>query len=495
MASLPPGAPAPPAIQLRVVQGVDFKKLPLTPAEGNVFSRIMAGATSEAQIASAAGIQLDTVSRCVERLVELKAVERWDPVKAAQLEETAAAGRLALGGLGTLAAAQSIPPTPGLYDPRDLEERVDLEPEKRRLILEAFHRLDHLDYYELLGVHRLVDRKQVKSAYYGIAPDFHPDKYFKRNLGSYRARIEAIFARLTLAHDVLSSKQKRSEYDEYLDMMERNRAAVAAAQQHDVAVQHARSLAEQAARAAVGGSMPPPVDGSAAQALADRKRALAMKLMGGQKRPSMSPPPSGHDARAAAEALRNRFEHARVEATKRQVFHYIAVGRDALTKHDYAAAANAYRIAASLNPDDPMLQRDAQEVIQQANRALADSFLKQGDYELSQERFSEAAISFGKAANGRPDDPRGFDRAAYSTFRAGSSPRRAVEYARRAVELRPDHWPYRITLAYCFVAAGLSASVEAELARVLEGARNDEKAMAQIQAVREYMKQVLASAS
>lgn len=460
-----------------------------------MFTRVD-GTATEPQIVQVTGLHPDTVRRALERLLELRAIEWFDAARAAQQEETAAAGRHAFGGLGGLASAATVPMSPGLYDPRDLDEPVDLDPDRRRLILEAFHRLDKLDYYELLGVHRLVDRKQVKSAYYALAPDFHPDKYFKRNLGSYRARIEAIFARLTLAHDVLSSKQKRGEYDEYLDMIERNRALVASVQapQTDDAVAQARAAAEQAARAAVAGSpsVPPPgADAASAQALADRKRALAMKLLGGQRPMPSTPPPAQQqtDARAAAEALRNRFEHARGEATRRQVAHYIAIGRDALSRGDQAAAANAYRIAATLAPDDPNLQREAAEVIQQVNRALADSFLKQGEYELGQERFAEAAISFGKAANGRPDDPRGFDRAAHATFRAGSNPRRAVEYARRAVELAPHQWQYRITLAYAFVASGLPASAEAELTRILETAGGDDGAKAQVAHVREYMKQ------
>jgi curved DNA-binding protein CbpA len=495
-------APRPPNGQLRALPGVDFKRLPLTPAEGNVFMRVQ-GLVTEAQIAAAAGLQLATVQRAVDRLIELRAIEWFDAARAQRDEDTAAAGRLAFGGLGNLAGARVGPPTPGLYDPRELEEPVDLEPEKRRLICEAFYRLDALDYYELLGCHRLVDRKQVKSAYYAVAPDFHPDKFYGKNLGSYKAKIEAIFARVTLAHDVLSSKQKRGEYDDYLDMHERNRAAVVAAGSVDAAVQQARALADQAARAAIGGqSVPPPggapsADDAAAKALAERKRVLAMKLMGGKRPPSGShhavPAPGSQaqaDARAAAEALRNRFEHAKHEATKRQVFHYIATGRDAVTKGDWAAAANAYRIAASLQPDDPNLQRDAQDVIQQSNRYLADNFMKQGEYEVSQERFSEAAISFGKAANGRPDDARCFDRAAFATFRAGNNPRRAVEYARRAVDLAPQNAMYRITLAYSFVAAGLNASVEAELARAVEVAPNDERVKHQLELVRDYMRQM-----
>ena len=37
------------------------------------------------------------------------------------------------------------------------------------------------------------EKKQIKSAYYALAPEFHPDKYFRKRLGSYKRKIEAIF--------------------------------------------------------------------------------------------------------------------------------------------------------------------------------------------------------------------------------------------------------------------------------------------------------------
>src|SRR5689334_21391286 len=96
---------------------------------------------------------------------------------------------------------------PPMHDPAELAEEVDLEPEKKRRILDLYARLDELSYYDLLGVGGDADKKVVKAAYYKLAPEFHPDSYFRKNLGSYKPKIEAIFTRVTLAHDVLTVRQ------------------------------------------------------------------------------------------------------------------------------------------------------------------------------------------------------------------------------------------------------------------------------------------------
>jgi curved DNA-binding protein CbpA len=97
-----------------------------------------------------------------------------------------------------------------------LAEDVELDMDLRRKVLEMHRNLGLLDFYALLGVDRTADKKAVKRAYYDLAARFHPDRHFRKNLGSFKVRTEAIFARLTLAHDALSDEQKRVEYDAYL---------------------------------------------------------------------------------------------------------------------------------------------------------------------------------------------------------------------------------------------------------------------------------------
>lgn len=65
------------------------------------------------------------------------------------------------------------------------------------------------DYYEILGVDRGADEKELKSAYRKMAMKHHPDK----NPGDKVA--EAKFKELSEAYEVLKDPQKRGAYDQF----------------------------------------------------------------------------------------------------------------------------------------------------------------------------------------------------------------------------------------------------------------------------------------
>lgn len=65
------------------------------------------------------------------------------------------------------------------------------------------------DYYEILGVSRDADEKELKKAYRRIAMKFHPD----RNPGDTEA--ENKFKEANEAYEVLSDSEKRAAYDQF----------------------------------------------------------------------------------------------------------------------------------------------------------------------------------------------------------------------------------------------------------------------------------------
>jgi curved DNA-binding protein CbpA len=98
------------------------------------------------------------------------------------------------------------------FDSAALAEETDLDVSRRKEILFAEGSLVRWTHWELLGVPWDATADQVKAAYLDKAKLFHPDKYAGRRLGTYRARLERVFRRLTEARDVLSNDARRAAY-------------------------------------------------------------------------------------------------------------------------------------------------------------------------------------------------------------------------------------------------------------------------------------------
>jgi curved DNA-binding protein CbpA len=547
----------------RPLSGCDIKSLPLSPAEGFLFSRVD-GRLCERDLALVTGLPLSTVVSALDRLAQLGAVDFAPaPVAGATRRSDRPPPRRSSAppGRGEGVRVPSIPPltvkagdgaswAPPLYDPAELDEDVEIDPERRRRILDLFYRLDDRTYYELFGVGEHDEKKQIKSAYYALAPEFHPDKYFRKRLGSYKAKIEAIFARLTIAHDVLTSKARRAEYDEYLEQLHRNRAMSALLEQTARDVAQVNAAVDESAAAAAGvhaslgnaasrlvagqpgtvalsgryaSEFPPGREGpssvpaagpsssaggasssgapfppSSERAAAPSSRApsssgeidaapssprarremLARKLRGGGafRRGGQAAPASDRGPAAmqrAADSLRARYEVALADARRAQLQRYLDIGRSAIDRKDYAGGANAYRIAASLAPEDHKVQSTCEEAMRLAAAALADGYWKQAQYEEAQGRWSDAALSYSKACAGRPGDARAHERVAFATLKSSANTRRAVEFARKAVELEPSAADMRLTLALAYAANGFEKSALGEVDRARALAPSD----------------------
>ncbi len=65
------------------------------------------------------------------------------------------------------------------------------------------------DYYEILGVSKTAEEREIKKAYKRLAMKYHPD----RNQGDKEA--EAKFKEIKEAYEVLTDSQKRAAYDQY----------------------------------------------------------------------------------------------------------------------------------------------------------------------------------------------------------------------------------------------------------------------------------------
>ena len=528
-----------------------MRTLPLTPPEAFVLSRIDGQLTAR-DLASMTGMDEATLEGTLHRLADLGAVT-WEGGKPVVRVEPKGERppeppprRMRQPAVETYHAMPEPEPAKALalYDPAELDEDCELPEERRRSVLDTFYRLDDLTHYELLDVPQTASKKEIKDAYYRLASEYHPDRYFRKNLGAFKQKMELVFGRITQAHDTLTRKLTRDEYDAYLKTLQSTRRIEESLQSSrvapsvppksspapasspkprpapsdptqradsdrvapDVDVQAAWAppraptatsggqVATQRSPSAPAVSSAPP--SATRESMKARREAFAARISGG--RVSRVPPPPSTEppvrqsvppvppvsAAQAGEALRRHVAERKDAARRAQIKKFVDAAQKAQEQGDPAAAANAYQLALQLSPEDPDLVRAHAQAQSSATLLLADSYLQQARYEERAERWREAARSYTRAADGMLEDADVQSKAAETMLKANLDMRKAAEYAKRATGLNPKNPNYHVILGKIYLAAGLLLNGRRELELAAELAPNDATIARLVEAVR-----------
>ena len=187
--------------------GCDPTQLELSGAQGYLLSRID-GATPWRLLREIGGIPPDDVDACLEDWLAKGFLEVVG-AKASRAGEQSEAS----GGATSASATKPAPATdaaeamgPPTIDENALDDRLEIDTDVQRRILEYEASLG-LSYHVLLGVPVGAEPKVVKRAYFKLSKEFHPDRYFRKEIGDYGARLDRIFKRILEAHEILSDPE------------------------------------------------------------------------------------------------------------------------------------------------------------------------------------------------------------------------------------------------------------------------------------------------
>jgi tetratricopeptide (TPR) repeat protein len=98
------------------------------------------------------------------------------------------------------------------FQDADLAEDVDIDVDRRKEILFLEAHAAMWTHWEVLGIPWNAPVEAARAAYVERVKVFHPDRYPSKRLGSYRARLERVFRRVTEARDVLTDEARRAAY-------------------------------------------------------------------------------------------------------------------------------------------------------------------------------------------------------------------------------------------------------------------------------------------
>jgi hypothetical protein len=331
----------------------------------------------------------------------------------------------------------------------------DLPPELIQRIDSMHERLGQLDYFVILGLTRAATRAQVRQAFLTLAPQYHPDKYFGRNLGAYGQKMDRVFAQLSAAHDTLVDDERRAAYVRGLPPEAPPPPPTPApAPGSDRPAMHAAPPAKA-------------TDAAAAAAARARQQAFAAKLAGPNRigtpmpgrigtpmpgragTPMPGTVPRGPTPARAFEALRRPSSpgmpavdpQAAVEALKRRYEESVAQSRGTTQSRGLAQAAQA-----------------AASKTQQQAEAVA----KAKDAEGKQD-YADAGTHWAHAFDLLPAGDTAHR--ASVCFRRGGDLRRAARYGDEAVKLDAHKANYHLNLALIYADLGMGVRARGEIER------------------------------
>lgn len=488
----------------------DARAFRLSTAEGFLLSCVD-GRTSENDLAIVTGKDLGEVRASLSKLENLglitieEVVVRPRTIPPHPTPTRVASASIDNGRSGHRPATTGsvihspVPPRVPSDDSGAMAEEIDLEPNLRAELLSLHRTLDRVDHYSLLGLKRDADKQTTKRAYFELAAKFHPDRYFRKRLGTFKIRMEAVFSRLTLALETLSVPEKKAEYDAYLDEQHRLRGIESVLADAAAESRRAQETVERVVRAEEPTPLAPPVAmrppmGSQPEIAptpsppaagfeldpAARREVLARRLLGGRsssgsmppaKRLSTPPPTTTADAMAA---LKRRYEDRVFAAKGVEARRYAARGDEAIRTNQVAKAASAFEVALGLAPHDDELKRKASTARAQADAVLGDTYRGQAEYEEKNGQWVEAARSWAGACKARPSDPVSHQRAANAMLKVGGDLAEALRLAQRACTLDPASIAARVTLGDIHLARSEGADARRELEAAASVAPHDE---------------------
>ena len=384
----------------------DPTAMPLSPAEGFLLSRVD-GQTPWRHLREIGGLTPEEVDLCLESWLARGIVavsgmeEKKEPPRLHRPEKDKIERAGAATGPPPLTPDQ--PPQP--IDESLIDPSFDLDVEMQKRILEFEARL-HRPYHELLGVKRDADTKQIKKAYFKLSKEYHPDRYFRREIGGYAERLDRVFKKVLEAYELLSDPTTRAEVEKSLD------------------------------------AAPPPPGG------ADPGRPLTKLERLRQRMPFKIP-------------------EAVLAERRKKAADFFDAAMFAIENQKYIEAASSVRLAIAFDPFEEKYKKAFGDIQAKAIETKAAKLLEQAEEFSDGSRLKEAYRLYEDLLLYRPHDPALNDKAALLALEL-NDPKAAFEYAERAVQHSPDVARFHRTLAKVYRAKSDAGHAVKELQVAVE---------------------------
>lgn len=281
-----------------------------------------------------------------------------------------------------------------------VDEKVDLDEARKDEIDALDAKVSSNNLFEFLGVPTGAPAEEVRAAFRESSRKFHPDKYFGKNLGSFRGKLDRIFRRMVEANQTLTDPDKREAY------------------------LAANPFVRAAARATTATN------------------------------PAFKPEPKTDTEEARDSERRQRLARHPYLAKATKVQEYLTKAKEHASRQEYSQAVTHLNNAAQIDPQHAEVKALMIEVRKGADLVRSESSFQHALEALNRGDDDLALQALKVAVNANPLNFKAAHKTSILLERRGEA-RDAASFAQKAVDAAPKNVEYRVQLARLLMDAGM----------------------------------------
>jgi curved DNA-binding protein CbpA len=295
-------------------------------------------------------------------------------------------------------------------------------------------------FYELLGIDPMADTKAIQAAYYDLSRKWHPDRFFRREMGLHGEQLEMVFATITKAYKTLTNDAKRIDYDK--EMREKGLLKEGV----DGATHRVKSS---------GGP-------SFSTTLRDDPEA-GNRVRARRERPKVGSMHKDKIRRSARERVKKDLGDKKKKARE-----YWEAGMKELAENQPTKAASSIHLALQYDPENEEYKKKFQEVAAQSKTAQSENLLAEARSAKQLGGAKKALALFRKACERELDDPKGYKELSELETLVAQDPKAALKWLKVAVDRSPDRVEWRLELAEMYIQQKNKPAARREFDEVLK---------------------------
>ena len=314
--------------------------------------------------------------------------------------------------------------------------------------------VDDEDHYRLLDVGRSSEANVVQQAYYKLSRQWHPDAFFRRDVGEYGPLIDKIFMGLTVAYQVLSDPKRKQSYDRKhtpttpaTSTTPETVSSESTRPTRPTRHRKGRRRRERERVKAEQGSQPQRTDSIKERLRKQRKRQII-----GQMSASIE---------EQRQKAHESFEQGMLDYREGRVMQ----------------AATALHFACELDPDNQQYKEHFRVIRKEARALKAAEFIAAAENAESFSNYGRAIEQYRKAVSYECEEAAPYARLAYLVSKLDPDPREIIHLLQIAVQKDPDNAEYHCLLGEAYFRQGMSLNAKREFQAALAIQKNYQRAV------------------